>query len=606
MEEASTFKSIVTNNKTTIIRILIFVVISVIIYLIARLKFTLGDIRKNWHDYKCKYPYSMFGGYLAPDGIRDKEGNVHTGMYGSKLHYTECNKLLHTAFAGAALAPLYASKGDDIGRLKKERKKLSYLAQYSSRIRDIIGSVFKKMFKFLLVIYYIIVYCFEKIKQILFKVQGVIDVILDTFKIFLRFVNYLLFDIIPLFLNWQVSMFTLSLAYTLLAAMVGAGGGIVSVGGTVAGILSMLASGGAAAAGAVGAGSASAALGGAASALSTGPVLAVLIPLALVAAGTVFYLFLWMLGQSKDFIKDNTQFSGIGDIDYIPFLEGKSYDYIFDPITAQSKNPAINKHANSAGSILNILSIITLALGREHKNDTSSCFTKNTLVKLKNCDSVAIQHCSPGATLNNNNTILGVMIYKPQLVDIYDYKGVTMTGSHYIYENKNNLTACKDIGVYVSKSYEELYCPITSSGKLQLLGKDNTIINVADYNDAKTFAEWNYITDKKLNGSMNYTESEYKEEDYAPLFADKDITEKECLGSIKYLSTDNIKLFDYNGIIVSGNVLVCENGLWKRIWQTNATQVENNYKYLYNIVVNDNHNIEYKNILFKDFEETNM
>ena len=142
------------------------------------------------------------------------------------------------------------------------------------------------------------------------------------------------------------------------------------------------------------------------------------------------------------------------------------------------------------------------------------------------------------------------MIYKPQLVDIYDYKGVTMTGSHYIYENKNNLTACKDIGVYVSKSYEELYCPITSSGKLQLLGKDNTIINVADYNDAKTFAEWNYITDKKLNGSMNYTESEYKEED--------------------------------------------------------ATQVENNYKYLYNIVVNDNHNIEYKNILFKDFEETNM
>ena len=617
MEDTSTFKSIVTNNKTTIIRILIFVVISVIIYLIARLKFTLDDIKKNWHDYKCKYPYSMFGGYLAPDGIRDKEGNVHTGMYGSKLHYTECNKLLHTAITGAALAPLYASKGADIGRLKKERKKLSYLAQYSTRIRDIIGSVFKKMFKFLLVIYYIIVYCFEKIKQILFKVQGVIDVILDTFKIFLRFVNYLLFDIIPAFLNWQVSMFTISLAYTLFSAMVGAGGATLSVGSTVAGILSLLASGSAVAAGGVGAAasavgatglasgaaSAGAAASGAASALSLGPVMAVLVPLAAVAAGTVFYLFLWILGQSKDFITDNTQFAGIGDIDMIPFLEGKSYDYIFDPLSAQSKDPSINKHANSAGSILNILSIITLALGREHKNDTSSCFTKNTLVKLKKC-SVTIQQCSPGTTLNNGGIILGVMIYKPQLVDIYDYKGVTMTGSHYIYENKNNLIACKDIGLLIGKSYEELYCPITSNGKLQLLGVNNTI-DVADYNDGKTFSEWNYITDNDLNRSMNYTKSDYEEHNYAPLFVDKDITEKECLGSIKYLSTDNIKLYDYNGIIVSGNVLVIENGLWKRIWQTNAKHVENNYKYLYNIVT-DNHNIKYKNILFKDFEETNI
>jgi len=581
MDETSTFKSIVTNNKTTIIRILIFVVISVIIYLIARLKFTLDDIRKNWHDYKCKYPYSMAGGYLAPDGIRDKEGNVHTGMYGSKIHYAECNKLLHTAFAGAALAPLYASKGDDIGRLKKERKKLSYLAQYSSRIRDIIGEVFKKMFKFLLVIYYIIVYCFEKIKQILFKVQGVIDVILDTFKIFLRFVNYLLFDIIPAFLNWQVSMFTISLAYTLLGAMAGGGVAAASVGGLVATILNMLGAG-----------------------LSLGPALAVLVPLAAVAASVVFYLFLWILGQSKDFIKDNTQFAGIGDIDYIPMLEGKSYDYIFDPITAQSKNPAINKHANSAGSILNILSIITLALGREHKNDTSSCFTKNTLVKLKNDEELAIQHCSPGAVLNNGNTILGVMIYKPQIVDIYDYKGVTMTGSHYIYENKNNLIVCKDIGLLIGKSYEALYCPITSNGKLQLLGVNNTI-DVADYNDGKTFSEWNYITDNDLNGRMNYTKSDYEVHNYAPLFVDKDITEKECLGSIKYLSTDNIKLYDYNGIIVSGNVLVIENGLWKRIWQTHAKHVKNNYKYLYNIVT-DNHTIKYKNILFKDFEEINM
>ena len=584
MEETNikTLKTLITSNKTTIIRIVIFVVIAIIVYLMTRLKFTIDDIRKNWNNYKCKYPYSMFGGYLSPDGIRDKDGNIQTGMHGSKIHYAKCNKGLHKAFTGAALAPLYVSYGNNIKTLKNERKKLSTLASYSLRIREMIGEVFKRVFKFLLVIYYIIVYCFEKIKQILFKVQGVLDVILDTFKVFLRFVNYLLFELMPNYLTWQVSMLTLSLSRTLYAVMFSAGGSAVGLGALGGIILKVLTLGAA-----------------------SGPALPFLLVLAVIAMSAIFFLFLWSMGQTKDFIKYNTQFTGIGDIDGIPLLEGKAYDYLFDPITAQSRNPAIKKHSNSAGSILNILSIITLALGNEQQNDTSSCFTENTLIRLKNCEDVAIEHCSAGDTLNNGETILGVMIYKPQLVELYNYKGVTMTGSHYIYENKNNLIACRDIGLSIGQSYERLYCPVTSNGKLQLSGNNNNTIDTADYNDGKTFSEWNYITDKKLNESMNYTESDYKVHNYAPLFVDKDITEKECLGSIKYLSTNDIKLFDYNGIIVSGNVLVIENGLWKRIWQTNAKRVENNYKYLYNIVT-DNHNIEYKNILFKDFEETNI
>ena len=175
-----------------------------------------------------------------------------------------------------------------------------------------------------------------------------------------------------------------------------------------------------------------------------------------------------------------------------------------------------------------------------------------------------------------------------------------MTGTHYIQVNDNNYAQCKDVGVPLKKSYETLYCPVTSNGKLQA-GGDSTI-DIADYNDFKTFAEWNFEVDRKLNSENNYSYNDYLEHDYAPLFVDKSIIKQnQKIGSIKYVS-DNIKLYNYKDIILSGSVLVFEDDTWKRIWQTNARPVKNNNKYLYNIVT-ENHTIEINNILFRDFEE---
>jgi len=165
------------------------------------------------------------------------------------------------------------------------------------------------------------------------------------------------------------------------------------------------------------------------------------------------------------------------------------------------------------------------------------------------------------------------------------------------------LKACKDIGVLKGKFEEELYCPITSNGKLNVTGSKKESLSIADYNDSKSFTDWNFETDIKLNKKENYEYSKYKEHNYPPLFADKDITKDiKNIGIVKHISTDDIKLYDYKGIIVSGNVLVQEQGTWQRVWQTNAIPVKNNYKMLYNVITDD-HNMNINNMNFKDFEE---
>ena len=576
--EGIDIKSSLLNNKTTIIRILFFCVIAIIIYITTRLKFTYDKIRQNWSVYQCKYPYSILGGYLAPDGIKDEDGKVHYGMRGSRINYEKCNKDLHSALIGGMLAPVYASYGNDLKKLKNQRNKMSILMRYTERIREIIGESFKRVFKFLLVIYYILIYIFQKVKLILFKVQGVIDVILDTFKIYLRFINYLLFTIIPLYLKWQVSMVSLSLSYTIFSLMSTAGGSVVSTGLLGQGLGYLLGA-------------------------SANPLLLpILLVLAAVSAAAIYVLFLWFMGSAKSFIQQNTQFSGIGNIPPLPLLEDWAYDREIDPIASASNEPMAKNQKNTAGSVMNILSIITIALEGELEHDTSTCLTEYSLVNLKNCV-LSIKNCKPGDLLNNGGQINGMVIYKPKIVDIYEYKGVTMTGTHYVYDESGLLKACKDIGVLKGTFEEKLYCPITSNGKLNVVGSKKESLSIADYNDSKSFTDWNFETDIKLNKKENYEYSKYKEHNYPPLFADKDITKDiKNIGIVKHISTDDIKLYDYKGIIVSGNVLVQEQGTWLRVWQTNAIHEKNNYKMLYNVITDD-HNMNINNMNFKDFEE---
>jgi len=574
--EGIDIKSTLLNNKTTIFRILFFCLIAIIIFLVVRVKFTIDKIRKHWNVYKCKYPYSIFGGYLAPNGIKDSKGKVHYGMSGSKINYSQCNENLHKAFIGSVMAPVYASYGNDLNKLKSQKKNMSVLMRYTVRIREIIGESFKRVFKFLLVIYYILIYIFQKIKMILFKVQGVIDVILDTFKIYLRFINYVIFTFIPNYMTWQVSMLTLSLSESIVTLMMGVGGSIVSAGLIGNSMLLLFGTG-------------------------AGPILIpVLLVFSAIAVVAIYTLFLWFLGSAKTFIQQNTQFSGIGNIPPLPLLKNYAYDYKIDSISNQSKEPLAQNQKMTAGSVMNILGIITIALGDEVKNDTSTCLTENTVICLKNKNKY-LKDCKLDYSLDNNSKILGMVNYEIKENDIYCYEGVYMTGSHYIYEN-DKLKRCDSIGKKLGSIFDKVYCPITSNGLLNVQG--DTKFSVADYNDGKDYSYWNRLVDKKL-GIEKPTE-EYEEHNYPPLFCNKLITKIKNIGVVEHLNTSNIKIYEYYGIMLSGTVLVHDEGKWKRIWETEAAiRLNSKSNILYNIIT-EKHTFQYNCQTFADFEELNL
>jgi len=568
-------------SKFSVTRVILIVLFFIILFIVTRIKFTVGEIGKNWESLKCKFPYSVFGGYLAPNGIRGDGLNkdvLFYGMQGSKIHFDRCHKSIYDAIVAAKLAPVYASYGNDMDQINSNTKNLSMYLRVIQEVRKIIGNALKKILKIVFVVYYILIYVFQKIKMIMFKIQGVIDVILDSFKTYLKFINYLIFTILPLTLKWSIMSFSVGMSHLLLSLFKTAtsttSAGIKSGGAVIKQILKTL-------------------LKSSVAGPST-------IAITAMSSASVYLLFAWVFSSIKGYVQEFTQFNGIGKLPLNIFADELFFDNTYDPITGASKQ-TYNSH--SAGSILNILSVITVALSET--NDTSECLLKDTKIKLKN-KIVNVQDLKPGDEQEDSSIIRGIMKYKSSFINVYDYKGIKMTGSHYIYD-KGEYIKCKDIGIAESINMEELYCPITSSGDIICVNESTSeTIILADYNDSKSYSEWNYETDKKLGNKYLKTREDYLEHNYPALFAtDKIFNNENNIGELIYKNHPEVKLYDYKGSIMSGNVLVYED-TWKRIWQTNAKHVDGkNYKYLYNVLTK-NHSIKINGTIYKDYEELDI
>ena len=695
-------------SKFTVTRIIILILFFIILYIVTRLKFTINEIRDNWNVYECKFPYSVIGGYLAPSGIKGNAPNqdkVFYGMQGSKIHFDRCHKALYDAITAAKLAPMYASYGKELNQLKQQSYTLGSLLNLTKDIRKTIGTVLKKVLKFIFVVYYILVYVFQKIKLIMVKVQGVIDIILESFKTYFVFVHYLIFTILPTTLSWMMDMFTMQLTgllYSVLfatdavglvkdvgknsAKLVKGTGKVGKIGLSMIGKVIQeslklflerakdyqdnasravdagsaakhMAKGktrketkAAAAAAAIAVKKAAAnlakqqtqaekkaskaayaaAVKAAADAdivhkkralgpdffdefgknkkpnkfmKGMGVGMSVISNVIDWAPVFVYFLFMYIVSSSKDLMKDITQFNGVGNLPFSPFPESVLFDKAGDPISSSdtSAGGLGADQSNAAGSILNLISIILIALKDEQKND--SCLLSDTKIELKD-KIINIQDLVAGDIQCDGSIVRGIMKYKASLVDIYSYKGIRMTGSHYIYHNGKYI-ACSDIESPQSESIEKLYCPVTSNGIIKSINDNNESVKLADYNNSIAFSEWNYNTDKKLGNKDLLSKNQYVEHEYPPLFATNDILNNEDnIGEIKYKNHAEVKMYNYNGVIVSGNVLVYEDS-WKRIWQTKAKRVDTDYEYLYNVLRKD-HTIKIGEYLFKDYEEINL
>ena len=109
-----------------------------------------------------------------------------------------------------------------------------------------------------------------------------------------------------------------------------------------------------------------------------------------------------------------------------------------------------------------------------------ACFDKDTLLTMKNGDTQSIKNLKIGDELLYDGRITSIMRLSSQGVDIYTYKGVIVSGSHYVYED-NKVIQVKDskYSQYCREYTEkEIYCINTESKQIHING-----ITFADYDD---------------------------------------------------------------------------------------------------------------------------
>ena len=217
------------------------------------------------------------------------------------------------------------------------------------------------------------------------------------------------------------------------------------------------------------------------------------------------------------------------------------------------------------------------------------------------------------------------------IIYIYTYKGIEVTGSHMILHEKTWMRM-KDVynkykGIKVNRGYTRvrkfvpvLYCLITDSNTIEF---ENDIIfrDYRETNDKLLLSYINYYITREANKDIISNEiaapavlKEYVNHTYLNCI-DKSVYDKiilnkglKIMGHIKILNTSEIKMYNYKGYILGGNILVFEDGNWIRVWSSKKSIIEiNNNKYLYHILTNGNEiTIDDKlSIIIKDFNESN-
>ena len=183
---------------------------------------------------------------------------------------------------------------------------------------------------------------------------------------------------------------------------------------------------------------------------------------------------------------------------------------------------------------------------------------------------------------------------------LYNYNNIRLSASHIIFKNDIAVRAMHCPESDICGFTKKLVCLGTSDNKIRI---NNNILS--DYNEIDTpelSIELNNKILTILNDKPTYCDDYVN---YPSGFVEIDI-DKETDTVITHLVLDNnIKIYNYNGIICSGNNIIFENGLWIRVYQSlHAIIILNhNYEKIYNTITKNGICLV-NGIKFRDFIET--
>lgn len=183
---------------------------------------------------------------------------------------------------------------------------------------------------------------------------------------------------------------------------------------------------------------------------------------------------------------------------------------------------------------------------------------------------------------------------------LYNYNNIRLSASHIIFKNDIAIRAIHCPEADICGFTKKLVCLGTSDNKIRI---NNNILS--DYNEIDT-PELSKELNNRILTILNDKPIYYNDfVNYPTGFVEIDI-DKEANTLITHLILDNnVKIYNYKGILCSGNNIIYENGLWLRVYQSlEAVLILNhNYEKIYNTITKNGIYLVngYK---FRDFIET--
>lgn len=229
------------------------------------------------------------------------------------------------------------------------------------------------------------------------------------------------------------------------------------------------------------------------------------------------------------------------------------------------------------------------------------CFSPSTKIEIKNGNYIFINDIEIGDILSDNSSVIAKLNINYS-GKIYKLGNIEVTGEHYVKENKSWIKV-KNHKAAQEKCFEKnnLICLVTSSGLIHI---DNFIFK--DYIDNHDI-HVNDIIIKKINEHLNEGRSQISKcNNLLSGFVRNNslVIPYDREGTIE-IGPGNLDLYEINGVILSGNILIKHENNWLRAAiYPDAKYIGKNVVKCYHYVTKSQIIKINENTVIRDFNET--
>jgi len=240
------------------------------------------------------------------------------------------------------------------------------------------------------------------------------------------------------------------------------------------------------------------------------------------------------------------------------------------------------------------------------------CFSPYTKITMSDFSTKRISDIQIGDSIYKGGKVLAVHMFNGKNVQMYSYKNIVVSGYHLVFEESPLRIQDSLYSIPISIEEDTMYCLTTENGYIV---SNNNIFG--DYMEAQTQKQMNYISNSIIQSISNtslikdsdktwgfHPNTKIETLDGAKniknIYVGDKIDKNTIVTGISIIDSSNMDIYTYKNNILSGNVIVYDNG-WKYI--NSISSKTKNTPILYNIFTTSGV-LYINNIVFRDCYQT--